>query len=553
MLQPPPPSEAPPTDDEPEPYTLSPDERVREARLRLQEIGKAFWKRERKEGMFLEAPREQNLSWRVHVLPFLGYQKLYEEFDLDTAWDSEHNKKLIERIPEVYDLEGSPGHTRFRVMVGDELFVRPDEPAVAESAFGAEDGTIVTYFVGRERETIWTRPDTDTLNRMDPLESLGIKAGDPVVALMVSGSVRINREGRHSETLWDEACLLKPGGIIERSSSSSDQPASGLQRAKGKPETEIFVRLPRVRAPRIRINTERPSTPEPTEAQLRQIGLALLNYHSANQYFPLPNRSKGRGADGKPLLSWRVHLLPFLDQRPLCERFQLDEPWDSEHNIELIHSMPAVYGPKRRDGKARFLGLSGPHQFFEAGGGLSFGRITDGMSNTITTVYAGPDKAVPWTKPVDLQLDLQDPRGAFGRTRGPIACLRVDAMVMHLPRNTPPEVWAALATINGGELIDGETLRRFGEHAAGRPLVSGALLTQENMKRMNQVALAMINYADAHKRFPANRIHRGDDTQPTPLLSWRVEILPYLGHHALYKQFRRDEPWDSEHNRKLID
>ena len=44
---------------------------------------------------------------------------------------------------------------------------------------------------------------------------------------------------------------------------------------------------------------------------------------------------------GKPLLSWRVHLLPFLEENELYEQFKLDEPWDSPHNIKLLDQMPA--------------------------------------------------------------------------------------------------------------------------------------------------------------------------------------------------------------------
>ena len=47
--------------------------------------------------------------------------------------------------------------------------------------------------------------------------------------------------------------------------------------------------------------------------------------------------------DGKPLLSWRVLILPYVEQEDLYKQFHLDEPWDSEHNKKLIEKMPAVY------------------------------------------------------------------------------------------------------------------------------------------------------------------------------------------------------------------
>lgn len=71
------------------------------------------------------------------------------------------------------------------------------------------------------------------------------------------------------------------------------------------------------------------------------------------------------------------------------------------------------------------------------------------------------------------------------------------------------------------------------------------------VNEMKQIAIAMHNYHDANKQFPARTIR---DAEGKALLSWRVAILPYLegGGAQLYKEFHLDEPWDSEHNRKLI-
>ena len=72
----------------------------------------------------------------------------------------------------------------------------------------------------------------------------------------------------------------------------------------------------------------------------KQIALALHNYHDQHNSFP-PAFSQGK--DGKPLLSWRVLILPFLDQQQaLYDQFHLDEAWDSPHNRTLIAKMPAV-------------------------------------------------------------------------------------------------------------------------------------------------------------------------------------------------------------------
>jgi Protein of unknown function (DUF1559) len=72
---------------------------------------------------------------------------------------------------------------------------------------------------------------------------------------------------------------------------------------------------------------------------LRQIAIATENYHDTFDHLPADIMS----AEGTPLLSWRVALLPFLEQANLYEEFRLDEPWDSEHNKKLLEKMPRVY------------------------------------------------------------------------------------------------------------------------------------------------------------------------------------------------------------------
>ncbi len=73
---------------------------------------------------------------------------------------------------------------------------------------------------------------------------------------------------------------------------------------------------------------------------MKQFGLALHNYYDTNHCLP---PAPLVDAKGKPLLSWRVAILPFLEQDNLYRQFKLDEPWDSEHNKKLISKMPKIY------------------------------------------------------------------------------------------------------------------------------------------------------------------------------------------------------------------
>jgi hypothetical protein len=184
---------------------------------------------------------------------------------------------------------------------------------------------------------------------------------------------------------------------------------------------------------------------------MKQIAIAMIMYETVDGNFPPAAIEKG----GKPLLSWRVTILPFLQEEVLYKQFHLDEPWDSPHNLEVAKKMPAVFqspgGPK--DGKTRVMLFTGKGAAFDGGKKVQAGDIRDGMSNTILCVEAGPDKAVPWTKPEDLPFDPENPSAALGKA-SPAGCIAAffDGHVMQLKVDN--KTLKALITPDGGEVID---------------------------------------------------------------------------------------------------
>ncbi|MGL4514461.1 MAG: DUF1559 domain-containing protein [Lacipirellulaceae bacterium] len=190
---------------------------------------------------------------------------------------------------------------------------------------------------------------------------------------------------------------------------------------------------------------------------MKQLILALHNYHDMNQTLP-PQAICD--AAGTPLLSWRVAMLPFIEQQELYGRFKLDEPWDSPNNLPLVQEMPAVFmepsSPKHgpEDGKTHYLCPTGPSAFMTGEKqGRKFTDIKDGSSKTIAILQVGDDQAVEWTKPADLDVS----NGFPGiRSVHPMAFLAawVDGHVSAVSQDTPAEVVAPLLTVDGGEVID---------------------------------------------------------------------------------------------------
>jgi Protein of unknown function (DUF1559) len=142
--------------------------------------------------------------------------------------------------------------------------------------------------------------------------------------------------------------------------------------------------------------------------QLVKIGAALDAAAAAQGAYPAPAILS---ADGTPLLSWRVHLLPFLGEEKLYKEFHLDEPWDSEHNKTLIARMPRVYRTPGQpfDGNTYYLIPTGAGTVFEESEGPKPGSITDPKGATILVVETFDQRGAPWTKPADLKFDRADP------------------------------------------------------------------------------------------------------------------------------------------------
>lgn len=189
-----------------------------------------------------------------------------------------------------------------------------------------------------------------------------------------------------------------------------------------------------------------------SKENLRQIALALHGYHDVmNQIVPAI-----KSKDGRPLLSWRVAILPQLGQVQLYEQFKMDEPWDSEHNKKLIEQMPKVYdlgksSKPARPGWTYYRVFLGNNAMFDESRPTQFARISDGMSNTIMVVEA--EEAVPWTQPCELPYDPKKPPKIGFHWGRKANVLMADGAVRTISRPVDPKWLHRLIQTNDGQPV----------------------------------------------------------------------------------------------------
>lgn len=349
--------------------------------------------------------------------------------DKGSVWDA-HSGALVATV-EGRSLLFSPDsksfwadRTRYDTGSWRKAAPLPNSDGPAPIAF-SPDGQV---FVGEAGEGAVALVDADT-------GKLLVHLGRPPAALMRSPCDFASFSSNGSQlVLWDNdtRCLL----AWDLRTLRQELAKLGLDwdGAPSPPAADDVGRLP----PRLEV---RQIQPFETINSLKQIGLAFHQFYDIYKRLPTSTYDK----EGKPLLSWRVHILPYLEQLPLYNQFHFDEPWDSEHNMPLIAQMPRVFRTEGFDDPERtvFLAATGAAALFPQGkaddgrkfaapeivalnrGGsdlawtrqIDFRTIRDGAVNTIAVVEADSDRAAIWTKPDDLDFDPADPAKGLGKLR----------------------------------------------------------------------------------------------------------------------------------------
>ncbi|HVC94394.1 MAG TPA: DUF1559 domain-containing protein [Pirellulales bacterium] len=196
---------------------------------------------------------------------------------------------------------------------------------------------------------------------------------------------------------------------------------------------------------------------------IKQIGLAMQEY--ADQYKMFPP-AYTVDADGKPMHSWRVLLLPYLEEGELYDQYRLDEPWDGPNNSQLSDLMPDVFRcPSDPAGPGStttdYAVVNGAGALFDGDKPCPLGAIRDGMSNTLLVVEAS-GAGIHWMEPRDLdfaqmQCVIDGPGGIeiAGHHPGGAVVGFADGSARSLQSSVPPTVVRGLITRAGDEVNQG--------------------------------------------------------------------------------------------------
>jgi prepilin-type processing-associated H-X9-DG protein len=196
-------------------------------------------------------------------------------------------------------------------------------------------------------------------------------------------------------------------------------------------------------------------------SNLQRIALAMREYEAAQGSFP-PAYVVDK--QGKPLYSWRVLLLPYLDQQDLYDQFRLDEPWNSENNHHVSDLAVDLFQcpgqPETKLPTTNYMMVVGGHTISAGREPRKITEIIDGLTDTIMLVEVA-DSLVYWAQPEDLHFDKlrftvngskRREISSYHRSGANVAFC--DGSVRLLKKSINPQLVKAMLTIDGGEPIE---------------------------------------------------------------------------------------------------
>ena len=194
---------------------------------------------------------------------------------------------------------------------------------------------------------------------------------------------------------------------------------------------------------------------------LKNITLALLMYHDRYKSFP---PAYVADEQGRPMYSWRVFLLQFLDRQDLHREFHWDEPWDSPHNRSVTDQVIEVFRCPENDGdptRTSYFAVIGPNTAWKGAVPTRLDEITDPHDQTILLVEAS-GAGIHWAEPGDLEFDRipmqinpENADGISSEHQGSVTISLANGSARALSDSTSSETLRRLLEIDDGEMIEG--------------------------------------------------------------------------------------------------
>lgn len=211
--------------------------------------------------------------------------------------------------------------------------------------------------------------------------------------------------------------------------------------------------------------------------RLCQLQLALMNYHDTYGCFP---PAYVADADGRPMHSWRVLLLPFIEQRAVYEEYRFDEPWNSNHNRQLAGRIDRIYRCPGHDdvsdpNNTDYVVIVGAKTPFPGARTTRLSDMKDKDENTILVVEIA-NSDIPWMEPRDLDAEKMSyrvnatdaPSISAYHPLGPAVVFADRITPYRLDKSLRPETVRALTTIAGHEPVTKESLKLADVSQGGR-------------------------------------------------------------------------------------
>lgn len=192
---------------------------------------------------------------------------------------------------------------------------------------------------------------------------------------------------------------------------------------------------------------------------LHRLVVALMQYEHTHGHLP---PAVTRDAQGRPMHSWRVYLLPYLEQMEMYRAYRFDEPWYSPHNRRFAQRMPEAFrcpDSLAGENQTSYVAIVGDRAAWPADGTLKLSDIKDPAAETILLVEVA-DSGINWLEPRDLPFDEaatgidRSPRGISSNHGSSICIGLCNGQTRYLSKQTPRDILLALLTAAGGESID---------------------------------------------------------------------------------------------------